>query len=444
MEKFIRQLPLVIAIILMISNCESANDSIDVNGDGSSGSGSFSDSGDGSGGSGGGFGGGSDDGSNDGSGGGSTGGSTGGPNSNPSSSTTTPAQTPPVAACVSDPSDSVSVQMPQQVAGQWQMSNVSLSTLTKYQIYQKLSAYYQDSGKVTGAQAAQVMQMASMQQPGMFPGGGMMGMMGGGMMGSMAQMPQMAQMNQIQVQQYVQALMQQMQILQVQNQQLEMKVKAEQVSTTMSGDYGDFGSSDVEEDRDSSEKYGEKGHTTEEMHEKLEAIANMLGVPVTDDLAAIVEERLGSEKTEKSSEKGADETSKWEEKYQDLAGLVPTENGETAEQALRRLFPAQAKIHDDAVLVQSSKKENEEELEGEAGNEEEYYTFDPKTAPKSLTPAEEKQLETWKEERATLMDTAGCSLSEAVEQLTLPQQWALLKEAFARLHQHGECQQGPE
>jgi len=487
-EKFIRQLPLVIAIILMISNCESANDQF--GDDGSDGNGGFGSAGGGasssrgsSGGSGGNFGSGGGFGGNSGGGfGGNSGGASG-------------QSGPGVQVSVTDPSDSVVVDLPQQVGGAWNMAKTRLSTVTKYDIYTRLTSYYQDMVKTGNNQAAasigqanqvaQQVQMGRMQQQGLMFQGGQGGMvqpfqqmnpinpmnpMGqsyqqfapGGQTNPaqvnylLQQQAQVANMNQANLQQYAQRLAQEIQALQVQNQQLQVQVQrdgasGESIGET-AGSYGDFGG------------MGESEGDCAADREKLEAIAELLNAKVSDDLASLVEEKIGGEKESEDSDEGKT----WEEKYQELASLVPAKRGETPEEALERLFP-EAKKGKRVVQREEDKDEDEDEEDGQDEDEEsderpvkrnvrkagkesatsesieedleeiEEHVFDPSKAPKSLTNAQKAQLEEWKERRDELMKMGGCSLSEATAELTAPQQWELLKEAFEMLRQYAEC-----
>lgn len=348
-EKFIRQLPLVIAIILMISNCQSANDSY--NGD--DGSGGFGGTGTGGGGGSAGSGG------SMGFGGGASAGSQGGAG---------------ISTGASDPSDGIVVQLPQQSGGQWQMVSTKLSTVTKYDIYTRLSSYYGDLSKTTNLQTQMINNRAAMGS-GMAPGGSMMGgsmmpggmmqnnMMGGGMMqaGMMGggygdypgggypggrmmpqmmtpnvqatQMAQVAQMNAAQLQQRVQMLMQQLYMVQMQNQQLQAQGQA--------GGTGNDG-----DDMDSSQNtnLGRAGQTQscQQAEAKLKEIATLLGVEEESDLATIIEERINKASQEKGTEEK--EGSNWEEQYNTLADMIPKEEGETAEQALERILEGSQKV----------------------------------------------------------------------------------------------------
>lgn len=498
-EKFIRQLPLVIAIILMISNCQSANDSY--NGD--DGSGGFGGAGAGGGGgpagSGGsmGFGGGSSAGSQ-----GGTGMSVGG---------------------ASDPSDGIVVQLPQLSGGQWQMVSTKLSTVTKYDIYTRLSSYYGDLSKTTNLQTQMINNRAAMGS-GMAPGGSMMGgsmmpggmmqnnMMGGGMMqagmmgggyggypgGGMmpqmmtpnvqaSQMAQAAQMNAAQLQQRVQMLMQQLYMVQMQNQQLQAQ-----------GQAGGTGNDGDDMDSSQNSNLGGAGQTQscQQAEAKLKEIATLLGVEEESDLATIIEEKINKASEEKGTEEK--EGSNWEEQYNTLADMIPKEEGETAEQALERILEGSQKVgtqrlrspsrvgsrdaqdeetsgdddatdvavNDEAPVVRRSKgtvqpmeedevlgedslgddlRTNTEEVEEERTLDEEElevkeiatHVFDPKTAPSSLSAAQKAQLVAWREKRAELEKMSGCTSKE--HSFSEPQEWAFLKQAFEELHRFARC-----
>ena len=491
-EKFIRQLPLVIAIILMISNCQSANDSY--NGD--DGSGGF-------GGAGTGGGGGSAGSSGSmGFGGGASAGSQGGAG---------------MPTGASDPSDGIVVQLPQQSGGQWQMVSTKLSTVTKYDIYTRLSSYYGDLSKTTNLQTQMINNRAATGSA-MAPGGSMMqgGMMGGGMMqnnmmgGGMVQagmmgggyggypgggypggrmMPQMmtpnvqatqmaqaAQMNAAQLQQRVQMLMQQLYMVQMQNQQLQAQGQADGT-----GNDGD--------DMDSSQNsnLGGAGQTQscQQAEAKLKEIATLLGVEEESDLATIIEERINKASQEKGTEEK--EGSNWEEQYNTLADMIPKEEGETAEQALGRILEGSQKVgtqrlrsssrvgsgdvqygetsgdDDDAtdVAINDQPMEedeilgednlgddlrtNTEEVEEERTLDEEElevkeiatHVFDPKTAPRSLSAAQKAQLVAWREKRAELEKMSGCAPKE--HSFSDAQEWAFLKQAFEELQRFARC-----
>ena len=108
----------------------------------------------------------------------------------------------------SDPSDGIVVQLPQQSGGQWQMVSTKLGTVTKYDIYTRLSSYYADLSKTTNLQTQMMNNRAAMgtglmgggmmspTSGSLIPGMGMMGggMMQGGMMGG-SMMPQMMTIN---------------------------------------------------------------------------------------------------------------------------------------------------------------------------------------------------------------------------------------------------------
>jgi hypothetical protein len=444
-EKFIRQLPLVIAIILMISNCESANDPL---------------------------------GGNDGSSGGSGGwGSSGGSGSSTSGGSGQAG--PGVQVSVTDPSDSVVVDLPQQIGGQWQNLKTRLSTVTKYDIYNRLTGYYQDMLKTannrTAGMSNQTMQMGSMQQQGLlFQGGGAQpfqpinpmgqpyqqvnqgGQVNQAQVNYLQQAAQVAQMNQDQLNQYAQRLGQEVQALQAQNQQLQMQLQMGGASNesigSMADHGGDFGNSHNEEE----------GETEcAEDRQKLEEIAHALGVEVGADLVSIVEEKIGGAKESENSEEGKE----WEEKYQELAALIPVEKGEAPEEALQRLFsqkkkskrisqaeepeeendqdedeerdanPAKRETQNAAeALTESPSIEEEKEPE-----EMEEHIFDLSIAPKSLTAVQEEQLQEWRARRGELMKMAGCALSETSAGLTTPQEWALLREAFDKLRRYAQC-----
>lgn len=443
-EKFIRQLPLVIAIILMISNCQSANDSY--NGDDGSGGGSATGMNGG---------GGSGYGSSDSSGsGGLTGGYMG-----PSAGMT---------SASSDPSDGVVVQLPQQISGQWQMVSTKLSTVTKYDIYTRLSSYYGDVSRSTNLQSQMITNRAAMTM-GMMPSGGGM-MVGGGMspMPSMmtpnvqaAQMAQAAQMSAVQLQQRVQMLMQQLYMVQMQNQQLQMQVQSDR-----SQGFGDDEDMDDGSDRVSLSKEEEKAQ------QALKEMATILGVEEGEDLPSVLEERLRKDPEDKGD---------WEEKYKDLADKIPTQRGETVEEALERLINAseqeeravsgeEAEEAEESVVASSAPVkrslkssaprvlESEEPVEpaeigdaealeedgaGDGDREHEETTeierpvFVMKDAPSSLTETQKRQLLLWREKRQDLEKMAKCphkdhAFSEAEE-------WAFLKQAFAFLKRFAKC-----
>jgi hypothetical protein len=456
-EKFIRQLPLVIAIILMISNCESANDP----------------SGGNDGGNGGFFG------ANDPSGGNASGGGASGQG---------------VQVSVTDPSDSVVVDLPQQIGGQWQTVKTRLSTVTKYDIFNRLTGYYQDMAKQTnnrvGGMANQAMQMGGMQQQGLlFQGGGaqpfqamnpqIMNPMGQqfqqvnpmgqqfqqinpmgpqfqqvnqGQINNLQQVAQIATMNQAQLMQYAQRLNQEIQALQMQNQQLKMQSQQQgemgASHESMESMSGDFGANNGDEEA----HVTEQGETEcAEDRKKLEEIADVLDADVSQDLAKLIKEKIDKEKESESSQEN-----EWEEKYQELTSLIPVEEGETPEEALQRFFSKKKKV----IRKPRSQISQPAEDEGSArpangktiakgGNgsvpveeedeEQEEHTFDPRSAPKSLTQQEEKQLEEWKGRRDELMKMAGCPVPQVTAQLTEPQQWALLKSAFEKLRRYAQC-----
>ncbi len=491
-EKFIRQLPLVIAIILMISNCQSANDSY--NGD--DGSGGFGGAGTGGGGGPAGSGG------SMGFGGGASAGSQGGAG---------------MPTGASDPSDGIVVQLPQQSGGQWQMVSTKLSTVTKYDIYTRLSSYYGDLSKTTNLQTQMINNRAAMGS-GMAPGGSMMqgGMMGGGMMqnnvmgGGMMQagmmgggyggypgggypggrmMPQMmtpnvqatqmaqvAQMNAAQLQQRVQMLMQQLYMVQMQNQQLQAQ-----------GQAGGTGNDGDDMDSSQNSNLGGAGQTQscQQAEAKLKEIATLLGVEEESDLATIIEERINKASEEKGTEEK--EGSNWEEQYNTLADMIPKEEGETAEQALGRILEGSQKVgtqrlrsssragsrdvqdeetsgdDDDAtdvavndeapvkyeVLREDSLgddlRTNTEEVEEDRTLDEEElevkeiatHVFDPKAAPASLSAAQKAQLVAWREKRAELEKMSGCAPKE--HSFSDAQEWAFLKQAFEELQKFARC-----
>jgi hypothetical protein len=434
-EKFIRQLPLVIAIILMISNCQSANDSYD-GGDGST-DGISSSGGNGYGSS-------SIGGSSDGMSGGYM-----GPNAGMSSG-------------ASDPSDGVVVQLPQQISGQWQMVATKLSTVTKYDIYTRMNSYYGDVSKSTNLQSQMINNRAAMGTSMMTPMGG--GMMNGGMPSMMtpsvqsAQMAQAAQMNSVQLQQRVQMLMQQLYMLQMQNQQLQMHIQSGR-----SGRVDD----DDDDDQGSDRMMISKGDQKAER--QLKEIATLLGVDEDSDLANALEERLRQEPEEKATE-GTDE---WEKKYNDLVDRIPTKSGETPEEALERLIQSSREgqenpeeeneaSEEETPSAQDSEIDREEDPRAddhlEDANSEDMddandgteiaeektelremkrSVFNPKNAPKSLTTTQKRQLSLWREKRTELEKLAKCPSKK--HSFSEPQEWAFLKKAFESLKKFAKC-----
>jgi len=418
-EKFIRQLPLVIAIILMISNCQSANDPSGGNGGDSSGY---------AGGQGGGGQGGGQGGQGSGSGGLILGGQG------------------------SDPSDSVTVDLPQQAGSSWSMVKTRLSTVTKYDIYTRLTSYNSDMLKQANAQAAmgvarnnQVMQMQVQQQMGRVQQQAMFSGAGGGQ--QLAQMNQYAQMTQYQLQQQLQVMAQQMQGAQMQNQQLQMQNQRLQMQSQQmhahlqaGGSYSDFmaaqGESESKEDSEGQEeKEKEEESSCKKEREKLKEIADVLGGNPTDDLVAVIEERLG-----KSREGGKGEEEGQKPRASSRAPLGAKgsqardaeDDGDDKEDNFSK-FKTSTKTKQDRVVAKGQEEGDEE---GEAVEE---HIFDPKTAPKSLEPAQLAQLKKWQECRAELMQKAGCSLSNDLATLSEPEKWALLKQAFEGLRGHVGC-----
>lgn len=78
----------------------------------------------------------------------------------------------------SDPSDGITVSLPQKNGATWTMVQTRLSTVTKYDMYTRLTSYYTDLTKQTGLQT----QVAQSQLGGLGLGGGVMGpgMLNGG------------------------------------------------------------------------------------------------------------------------------------------------------------------------------------------------------------------------------------------------------------------------
>ena len=461
MEKFIRQLPLVIAIILMISNCESANDQFG----GGGGVGGFGDPNGGFGAAGGGY--------NDASS--AIGGQQGkvGP----------------------DPSDSVSVKMPQQQGDRWTNATVRLKTMTKLDIYQRLSSYYQDMLKQANNQAQSTMMRNSQQMSQQFQ---QMQMRTRGM-------PPMNQQSPAQLQQYAQALSQQVQYLQMTNKQLQMQIQSGGEDKDDLDDE-ERESRETKRDEDRDDGYGENKDDSKRCREDqamLKDIAEILDVNEDDDLAKVLEEKLD----EKGLPSGAKD---WQSKYDKLAEQIPTHEGESPEEALERILSNQRDGNDDdrdedrgrgrdddeegeegeegyegddeddeesgvgagpsakkGAAKKARKKKSagaededdddeddedgisggslgdieEEEDDGEMEEEEalEPHVFDPSKAPKSLKPGQKKQLQQWRKKHKELVQLSKCPHKTIPGHLTPAQEWSFLKHAFERLHEHAGC-----
>lgn len=295
MEKFIRQLPLIIAIIITLNQCGGAGVSSN----------------------------------QDGYGGGSSVG-TGSTSSYKRSA-------------VVDPSDNLVVDMPERAGAEWAMVSKRLSSLNKYDIYNRLTSYYKALLQTQSRQAAERIQAANqtVQQI------------------RMAQ-PNAAitQMTQQQLQQRVMALTQNLQAAQAQNQQLQQQLMLrganpeDEEGGFLGGRRGRrlIGDGD-EEDTGRSRGTDEERRVLQDVREVLDVESNEEVLPTIRSMR----EELEKEEEEERDHEGEDcsvykqeaaslqdKVQEWKAKYESLAEAIPNVSGGTPEQELQTLVRREA------------------------------------------------------------------------------------------------------